>query len=98
MVHVGIFRRLQEGRALREVTERLESCERQLKQLRIEWEDAYDRLRHVMGRLNKRAAREAEDGGAPQTNNQPADPGLGRPMTAREAALWEIAKRRGGQR
>lgn len=96
-VHVGLFRRLQESKALRELQDRLETVERDVKRLRLEWEDSYDRLRHIMGRLNKRAAREQQADGE-QPTPEPTPPELGRPMTAREAALWEIAKRRGAVR
>lgn len=103
---MGIFRRYRESRAIAELTERMETCERQLKSLRMEWEDAYDRLRHTMGRLNKRAAREEQ---ATETENgedlaqQPTDPTVPGPAGAsgrlsdRQRRLnLEILKRRGG--
>lgn len=40
---------------VRDILDRLEKLERSLKALELEWEDAYDKLRHMMGRVAKRA-------------------------------------------
>jgi phage-related minor tail protein len=53
---VGIFGRKLTARQWAEVEERLGALERQMKALTLEWNDAYDRIRHMMGRVAKRAA------------------------------------------
>ena len=45
------------GTSLPELTERLEALERRVKALRLEWDDAFERLERVMGRLAKQRGR-----------------------------------------
>ncbi len=53
---MGLFSKKLTARQWTEVEERLEHLERQMKALTLEWNDAYDRLKHMMGRVAKRAA------------------------------------------
>ena len=50
------FGRKLTARQWAEVEERLGQLEREMKRLTLEWTDAYDRLKHMMGRVAKRSA------------------------------------------
>lgn len=39
---------------------RLDDVESSVRKLRVEWQDVVDRLERIMGRMNKRAARQAQ--------------------------------------
>lgn len=62
-----LFRRVAEDKkrqeALQELIERVEKLDRQMAALQLDWENAYDRLHQLMGRVSKRAeiARKAEE-------------------------------------
>lgn len=43
-------------RRINEHQERIEKLERNLHALELEWENTYDKVRHMMGRIAKRAA------------------------------------------
>ena len=49
----GLFRRSEPSPDL---DERLESLERSVKRLRLEWEDVYEKVARLMGRIAKRQA------------------------------------------
>ena len=53
---MGLFSKKLTPSQWAEVEERLGRLEREMKQLTLEWTDAYDRLKHMMGRVAKRAA------------------------------------------
>jgi len=47
-----------------ELTDKVEALDRTVKSLRLEWEESYDKLHHLMARVTKRAltaAREKDD-------------------------------------
>jgi len=58
---------------------RLERLESGFRTIRMEWEDVYDRLMKVMGRLNARI-RKSEGVEAPQGDTQPTSDGLAPPF------------------
>lgn len=100
---MGFFSDLKTRRTLADLSERLETTERQVKALKLEWEDTYDRLRRLMGRVAKRAlrdeARVEEDdpppaAAAPTSNIGPVH-GL---LSPRQREIQqEILRRRSGQ-
>jgi hypothetical protein len=102
---VGFFSDLKTRRAIADLTERLETIERTLKATRLEWEDTYDRLRRLMGRVAKRALRD-ESAVDPEHVEPTADDSRGADgaMTATHSLLTprqrqfqqEILRRRGG--
>lgn len=53
-------------RSTEELHDRLDTVERQVRSLMLEWESTYNKLRAVVARLNKREERERE-------SEQPAD-------------------------
>lgn len=73
----GLFKRSEPSPDL---DERLESLERQVKRLRLEWEDVYEKVARLMGRIAKRQAliQEAETRedapGPPERAGLPLDP------------------------
>jgi hypothetical protein len=77
-----------------EIQDRLEKLERAMKTLNLEWEDAYDRLKHMMSRVAKRAARmeEAEQGTVVEHGVR-----VPNPLNPRLAAIQQkILERRAG--
>jgi hypothetical protein len=101
---MGFFSDLKTKRALSDLTERLETVERQVKASRLEWEDTYDRLRRLMGRVAKRALRDeakvgnGEDETEPQLELTSDTRGpTGGMLTPRQRQIQqEILRRRGG--
>jgi hypothetical protein len=82
---------------LRTLKNSIEDLQSDVRRLRGEWEDALDRFERIMGRLNKRAQRDAPP--------PPAD-GVGRPVRVNGAPeaevpadpLDEVLIRRSGRR
>jgi hypothetical protein len=89
---VALFGRKLTARQWTEVQERLESLERQMKALTLEWNDAYDRIRHMMGRVAKRSADIARVEEAVVVEHGVAIPGLENPRLA--ALQQKILSRR----
>ena len=60
-----MFERFKASKLLKELEERCETLERQLKAVRLEWDDAYERMMRLQQRVTKRAQiierKEAED-------------------------------------
>jgi hypothetical protein len=54
-----LFNIFRQKPAYPDLEDRLELCERQLKAIRLEWEDTYERITRLMGRIAKRQALEA---------------------------------------
>jgi len=52
---VWLFESFKAHRKLKDLDERLSTVEREMKALKMEWEDTYDRLRRVVQRVAKRA-------------------------------------------
>ena len=50
-----MFESFKAHRKLKDLDERLSTVEREMKALKMEWEDTYDRLRRVVQRVAKRA-------------------------------------------
>jgi len=80
---------------LREVLERMEEIERGFKRMRLEWEDAFDKLQGVAQRVAKRAQRveelanrEHEEAEAPDAEASALGPegNLPKPLTPRQLA------------
>jgi hypothetical protein len=98
---MGFFGDLKLRKALSEVTERLETVERQLKATKLEWEDTYDRLRRLMGRVAKRALRDeanVDSEAVEDTAPAPERPStFGGGLTPRQRELQQqILRRRAG--
>jgi hypothetical protein len=51
-----LLRRIRESRRFNELEDRIEKLERGLRALDAEWVDYYDKMKHTMGRITKRAA------------------------------------------
>ena len=92
---MGLFGNWQQNRRLSDLTERMEIAERQLKQLRAEWDDTYDKIRVAMGRIVKRAAVvEAAEAERPAAAAEPA-PVDGRMLDERQRSIqMDILRRR----
>ncbi len=58
---VGFFSDLKTRRAIAELTDRVETVERQLKALRLDWESTYDKMHRIAQRVAKRAERAEAD-------------------------------------
>ncbi len=58
------------------LADRILTLEGQVKALRLEWDDTFERLERILGRLNKRAARAA------QADAEPHDPEAGKGLVA----------------
>ncbi len=74
---MSIFSNFSSEKRHRDLQERLEKLERDFKALQLEWENSYDKLRSMMGRIAKRAEKlhdEAEADGrlAPRSEAQRA--------------------------
>ena len=50
-----MFERFKASKLLKELEERCETLERQLKAVRLEWDDAYERMMRLQQRVTKRA-------------------------------------------
>ncbi len=113
MADVGLFRHLKENRRLTEHEDRLDRLERAFKVLEGQWDDTYDRMRHMMGRIVKRAAviekheaQEAEQTAEREPLPDPTDGATepagqfeGRYLTARQRQLQQqILGRRSARR
>ena len=98
------IRRIRENRRLSEHDERLETLERKMKSLELSWEDTFDKLKHMTGRMNKRAAiieaseaQNDEEGSEQLSTGNGAPDSLGRILTPRQLKLQhEILRRRAG--
>ena len=91
------FRHKEPSRSLRQLQDRMDALEHQVKTLDLEWSDTYDKLRHIIGKIAKRSARmeeqtAAEESGAEVAPKAAPDP---RVNPERAFALAQIAKRRG---
>lgn len=86
---------------VRDHADRLEQLERTVKALKLEWEESYDKLHHLMARVTKRAkALETEKSqqrelqpleAAGDANEQPARP----QVVGTHARLMELRRRHG---
>jgi chromosome segregation ATPase len=102
---VGMFNTLSTKKAhtrISELEERLERLEKKYKDLSLEWENAYDKLKTMMGRVAKRAEAmhdAAEDNGQLHPEELPADPAIPgwSALTPRQKqAQLQIMRRRAG--
>jgi len=76
---MGFFATWRHTKALRELTERVESLERQFKAIEAEWDDTYDKIRATMQRIVKRAEvaeKLAAKNDAAQAELIPSDPAV----------------------
>ena len=91
------FRQKEPSRALRQLADRVDELEHQVKSLDLEWSDTYDKLRHIMGKIVKRDARMQEQTAQEASEVLPAPGGAPDPRVnpERAYALSQIAKRRG---
>ena len=87
-----------------ELEERVSTVERKLKDLELEWENAYDKIRHMMGRIAKRAATVAQSeaptepqytGVEESISSSPLTPMMSRLSPAQQRTQMEILRRRG---
>lgn len=83
--------------SIRELADRLETVERGFRSLKLEWEDTYDRLRHMAGRQRKRDAR-MEASADTETEELPGVKPNGSPVSIPEythpdEATWSPATR-----
>ena len=86
---------------LLEAEVRLETLERELKNLRLEWEESYDKLHHLMSRVTKRAkdlqrAQNAQEEApeAPESTNGDEPRGQS-PFVGMHGMLQEARRRHG---
>jgi hypothetical protein len=87
-------RQKREPLTVRRLEERMATLENEQKALELEWTMAYDKLRHMMGRIAKRDAILADKTAGEGTEGRVAPPAV--PVSPeREFALAQIAKRRG---
>jgi hypothetical protein len=102
---LGLFRQklTKESTAqIEELEERVRKLEMRYKELALDWENAYDRLKCMMGRIAKRAEKlhdDAEDAGRmyPEPAPGPADGSMHGPLTARQKSIQQqILRRRAG--
>lgn len=102
---MGLFTRNSKPKAenrFSELEERLDKVERAMKALQLDWDNTYDKVRQMMGRISKRAEQlhdEAESNGklypAPETPPDGLPEGVPRTLTARQAAIQaQILRRR----
>jgi len=75
---VGFFNDFRTRRAIAAMEERLETVERQLKGLRLDWEGTYDKMHRMAQRIAKRAER-AEELAAPEADTPPLSNGADTP-------------------
>jgi len=90
-----------------ELEERVQKLEREMHSLQLDWENAYDKLRQMMGRISKRAE-QLHDAAESAGNLYPSDEspsdglpeGVPRTLTARQTAVQRaiLARRNGGTR
>ena len=67
-----------------------------LKTIRMEWEDALDRMNRIMGRLNARIRRSEAQEPAPESEGElPAVPQVGLQRTGTHGVLAEMRAKRG---
>lgn len=91
------------NKRLAEIEERLESLERANKSIKLEWEEAYDKLHHLMSRVTKRAKDLSRaQGDAEKTSAEPEDaPGapngdeVRHPYIGMHGTLQEMRRRHG---
>jgi hypothetical protein len=50
-----VFETFKAKKRLLALEERIDTLQREFRALQLEWEDSYDKLRHMMGRVSKRA-------------------------------------------
>ena len=96
------WRSPERSRRIRELEEDLEKFRSEMKRLRLEWEDTYDRLKHMMGRIAKRSAiieaqTDSTEPEEPATSHAVNGP-PGSPWSAHQHKLQEqiLANRRRG--
>jgi len=73
---------------LGQVLDRLARIESDTKLLRLEWQETYDKVSHLVGRLRKRD-RDAANAGTPPTGDVPPAAALG--PTDQKVELWRRA-------
>jgi len=75
----------------KEFSSRLDEIESQMRLLRMEWQETYDKVHHALDRVVKRWNRSQE---APGNVNQQTD-GDQKPVQMDLGELWKIARSRG---
>jgi hypothetical protein len=102
-----LFSHDKSSKRVKELEERCERLERDMRGLKLDWENAYDKLRILMGRVAKRAEKmheEAEDAGllhpsseaGPESAQIPLSPTWSR-LTARQKTVQlQVLQRRAG--
>ena len=102
---VGFFSDLKTRRAIAALDDRIETLERQLKAVKLDWESTYDKLHRLAQRIAKRAERAealepSEDG--QDSSAPPADSGapqLGAGLSQRQREIQQqILRHRAGMR
>lgn len=86
-------------RRLRELEDRCDATDRQLKLIRAEWDDTYDKIRVAMGRVVKRAAYiESTEKDRPAAEPAAPEPSFnGRMLDDRQRTIQhDILRRRAG--
>jgi len=89
-------------RAVEELEERFTKLEREFRSLQMEWENAYDKMRTMMGRVSKRAEilQKEMDGGKPPLSPEEevlAEGSNHQTFSARQKLLQQaILRRRAG--
>lgn len=89
------------AKQLVEVTDRLEAMERTVKNLKLEWEESYDKLHHLMARVTKRSKtlereQNEESSTAPEARRNDFPNGKGeRPILGTHGTLQEMRQRHG---
>jgi len=102
---VGFFSDLKTRRAIAALDERIETVERQLKGVKLEWESTYDKLHRIVQRISKRAERAEElepredghDSSAPPVETGAPQAGAGLSQRQREIQQ-QILRHRAGMR
>jgi hypothetical protein len=64
-----VFALLRSAKKLKDLDERVNDFERQMKRLRLEWEDTYEMLRRLMQRIAKRSQRDEQSSPEPETTS-----------------------------
>ena len=78
---------------LRELQHRADEAEHHAKILRLEWEETYDKVRHQMARMSRRARADAKANG-----DEPLEPAVPEPDDGIDPISRKILARRGNRR
>jgi len=74
-------------------TKELAALQADMRTLRLEWEDTYERVLHALRRLSKRAQDAKEKDGVPER----VDPRMPVGLDEKSAAIWRRRLTRGGE-